>query len=103
MKKKRCSKCNKVQPLSEYTKLRAGKEGLRAQCKRCDKRYRNKNKKPKMPGENDPYQVNSVTMQDHFYLHFGFQDRRYNASEYADAAKYVKAYVDTTTIKTNRL
>jgi len=56
-----------------------------------------------MPGENEAYEVNSVTMSDHFYLHFGFQDRRYNASEYADAAKYVKAYVDTTTIKTNKL
>lgn len=101
--RKRCSKCGRVQDLTEFTKLKAGKKGRRAQCKRCDKRYRNKNKKPRMPADGEPYQVNSVTMNDHFYLHFGYQDRRYNASEYADAAKYVKAYINTTTIKTNKL
>jgi hypothetical protein len=101
--KKRCSKCQRSQPLSEYTKLKAGKKGRRAQCKSCDKRYRHANKKPKMPKEHEDYTINKVTVGDHFYLHFGFTDRPYHQSENKQAAKYLITPLNTTTIKTKKL
>ena len=91
--RKRCSKCGKAKPLEAYTKFAKGKDGRRAQCKECDKRYRNKRKKQALPREGDSYELNNATMSNHFYLHFGFTDRRYNATEYGDYTKYKKEYI----------
>ena len=37
--KKRCSKCNKVKPVTEFWKRPERKGGLRSQCKACSKQY----------------------------------------------------------------
>lgn len=91
--KKRCSKCGKVKPVEAFAKFAKGKDGRRAQCKECDKRYRNKRKRLAMPKEDDPYVINKSTVTNHFYLHFGFTDRRYNYSEGYQLAKYSKSFI----------
>ena len=42
MKTKRCSKCKRELPLSEFSKNRTRKGGLRDQCRECCKEYRKK-------------------------------------------------------------
>lgn len=97
---KRCSKCKQLHTLDSYAKLTRGKDGRRAQCKACDKKYRNSNKKPQMPAEDDEYTINSATMRNHLYLHFGFEDHRPNTSEYYNIKKYHKDSINIiTTIK----
>lgn len=88
--KRKCSKCGKYKPAEAFAKLERGVDGRRAQCKDCDRKYRNKRKKAPMPKETDEYTINSVTMMNHYYLHFGFTERRYNNSEYAELLKYEK-------------
>lgn len=96
---RKCSKCGKLKPIEAFAKFEKGRDGRRAQCKECDRRYRIKRKKKPMPKEGDGYIVNSITMMNHFYLHFGFTDRRYNASEYADSVKYTIHYTITNNSK----
>ena len=36
---KKCSQCGQTQPLDQYTKSRWGKDGLRAECKKCRAAY----------------------------------------------------------------
>ena len=43
-----------------------------------------------MPKEHQEYTINETTMMNHFYLHFGFTERRYNPSEGAERRKYEK-------------
>lgn len=88
MSSRQCSKCGKEKDLEQFAKLKRGKHGRRAQCKTCDSSYRNENKKEKMPTDGEAYRINATTMQDHFYLHFGFTERRYNTSEWYDTKKY---------------
>lgn len=88
MSSRRCSKCKRVKPLERYSRLERGVLGRRAQCKACDKLYRTKSSKPAMPIEGDPYCIDEVTINDHFYLHFGFTDRRYNLTERQQLCKY---------------
>lgn len=83
-----CSACKVNKPLDKFSKLFRGKLGYRAQCKACDKSYREKNQKPKMPKDNKKYEVNEITMTNHFYLHFGFSERRYKESEWYESKKY---------------
>lgn len=42
---KRCSKCKRYLPLTEYAKNRAGPDGLQSQCNECRKSYYNVDKK----------------------------------------------------------
>lgn len=86
--KRKCSKCGKQKPKEAYNKLPRGKDGLRAQCKECDRKYRNKRKQPPMPKEGEEYRIDSTTVRNHFYLHFGFTERRYNHTEGYDMTKY---------------
>jgi hypothetical protein len=85
---KKCTKCGQEKAISEFNKFPHGKDGLRAQCKDCDKEYRKINKRGKMPQEGDEYVINSTTMQNHYYLHFGFTERIYTASEWREMSKY---------------
>ena len=39
-KTKMCTKCGRELPLSEFTKNKASKDGLRAYCKECQKEYK---------------------------------------------------------------
>ena len=43
-KKKKCSQCDNVKPLSEFYKKTARKDGHRSECKVCEKRYYEENK-----------------------------------------------------------
>ena len=53
-----------------------------------------------MPTEEEEYTINSATMRNHLYLHFGFEDRRANTRESYDLRKYYKDSINiTTTIK----
>ena len=87
-KEKSCNKCKKVKPLSDFYPMTHGKYGLKGHCKQCEKIYRDGLKKPKMPKENEQYVVNKITMNNHFYLHFGFVDKMPVLSEYALSSKY---------------
>lgn len=44
MLKKRCSKCGIVKDIREFSKCRTNKDGLQTSCKKCKKRYYEKNK-----------------------------------------------------------
>jgi len=88
-KEKSCNKCKKVKPLSDFYPMTHGKYGLKGHCKQCEKIYRNGLKKPKMPKENEQYVVNKITMNNHFYLHFGFVDKRVEMSENMQRSKYM--------------
>ncbi len=88
--KRKCSKCEKYKPREAFAKLERGVDGRRAQCKDCDRKYRNKRKRVPMPSEHETYIINETTMMNHFYLHFGFTERRYNPSEGAELRKYEK-------------
>ena len=41
---KRCSKCEEVKSVSEFSKDRRSKDGYKSRCKECAKRYREENK-----------------------------------------------------------
>ena len=86
--KRKCSQCGKYKPKEGFAKLDHGKDGVRAQCKDCDRKYRNKRKRLPMPKEGDEYRIDETTVRNYFYLHFGFTDRRYNHSEGYEMSKY---------------
>ena len=44
MASKNCNKCNELKPLSEFNKQKANKDGLRSECKCCQKTHRDKYK-----------------------------------------------------------
>ena len=95
-----CTACEVEKPLDNFSRLYRGKLGYRSQCKACDKAYRENNQKLKVPNDNEKYEVNAITMTNHFYLHFGFSERRYNESEWYDSKKYNIEPIAT--IKTNK-
>ena len=95
-----CTACKVEKPLDNFSRLYRGKLGYRSQCKACDKAYRENNQKHKVPNDNEKYEVNAITMTNHFYLHFGFSERRYNESEWYDSKKYNIEPIAT--IKTNK-
>lgn len=72
--KKTCSSCKRDKDLSDFGKLPSGKGGYRAQCIECDKRYqaRYRAMTKKNPGKTEEYRVDSHTVHNHFYIHFGF-------------------------------
>jgi len=41
---KKCKKCNEEKDLTDFNILKISKDGLRNQCKQCDKKYRDENK-----------------------------------------------------------
>jgi hypothetical protein len=86
--KKKCNKCKETKDLSQYYAMGHGKHGVKAHCISCEKDYREKHRKDPMPKEGDPYVINNITVQNYFYLHFGFTDRIPVPSEYATATKY---------------
>lgn len=45
MEEKKCCSCEKIKQISEFGKYSYSKDGLRYQCKSCEKEYRNKNSK----------------------------------------------------------
>ncbi len=45
LKTKRCSKCGKVKPVSEFNKDKRAKDKLRFWCKQCDKEYQKEYRK----------------------------------------------------------
>ena len=40
---KKCSKCHSSKPIDEYRKDKHGRDGIRANCKGCDREYRHDN------------------------------------------------------------
>jgi len=44
MKTKQCSKCKEVKPVEGFGNNKTKKDGLRGQCKACEKQYRTKNR-----------------------------------------------------------
>ena len=100
---RKCTKCSKIKPIEDFTKLARGKEGRRSQCKACDKDYRVKHKKPVMPRDGEAFKLDTDTVHNHFYIHFGFTEYRYNPSEWSERAKYIIDKTITTTTKNNKL
>jgi len=100
---RKCSKCNKTKTIDSFSKLVRGKDGYRSQCKECDKAYRDVNKKPVMPRDGEPFRLDTNTVHNHFYIHFGFTEYRYNPSEWSESAKYIINKTITTTTKNNKL
>ena len=45
MQEKHCSKCKRLQPLSQFTKTKRAVSGYTSQCKTCIKEYQLANKK----------------------------------------------------------
>ena len=86
--KRKCSQCGKYKPKDGFNKMPRGKDGRRSQCKDCDRKYRNKRKRSPMPKEGEEYRIDSTTLRNHFYLHFGFTERRYNHTEGYEMNKY---------------
>ena len=94
-KEKKCNKCQTTKPVTEFYAMVHGKYGVKSHCRECEKAYRKKIKKEQTPGENDPYIINQTTLKNHFYIHFGFSDKRTTMSEYAMAKKYSKDPINT--------
>lgn len=43
MEDKKCSKCKKIKPISEFCRNRGNKDGLHYQCKECERKVRKEN------------------------------------------------------------
>lgn len=76
--RKKCKNCEEIKLIEEFGRIVNGRDGRRAQCLSCDKKYQREYrlKKKKMPTERDGYQLTERTMRDHFYIHFGFTEER---------------------------
>ena len=90
MKSKKCTKCKKEKPLDEFSKLIRGKNGRRAQCKKCDHQY-SKERGLKIP-QSAKYELNKRTMSNHMYIHFGFWESKMTAIERDQQNRDVKKY-----------
>ena len=101
--KRECIKCKKEHPIEDFYPLEKGRDGRRARCKYCEKEYRDANKKPVMPRDGEPFRLDTNTVHNHFYIHFGFTEYRYNPSEWSERAKYIIDKPITTTTKNNKL
>jgi len=55
---KKCSKCKKEKPFSEFSKQKRSKDGLRSECKSCEKQYREANKERKAEWGKQYYEAN---------------------------------------------
>jgi len=56
-----------------------------------------------MPRDGQPFVLDTNTVHNHFYIHFGFTEYRYNPSEWSERAKYIIDKTITTTTKNNKL
>lgn len=72
--KKKCTKCEVIKPINEFGLLPHGKDGRRTQCLECDRKYQKAYRRAKAstPKEGEAYLLNSETIRNHFYIHFGF-------------------------------
>lgn len=86
--KKKCNKCKRFKELNQFYAMGHGKMGVKSHCIDCEKSYRDSKRKAPMPKEGDEYVIDSNTMRNHFYLHFGFTDRIPVLSELSVASKY---------------
>lgn len=89
---RKCTRCGQVQPIEEFYKLLRGRGGRRSQCASCMREYSEKRKKRVMSAKESKrnYTINKKTMNNYFYLHFGFNDQQYKRSITAEADKYMK-------------
>lgn len=73
---RKCKNCEQIKSVEEFGRIINGRDGRRAQCLSCDKKYQREYrlKRKKMPRLDEEYQLTERTMRDHFYIHFGFRD-----------------------------
>ena len=55
---KRCTKCDEVKPLDQFSKYRRKKDGLQPQCKACNREYRQHNAERKHEYNQEYYRGN---------------------------------------------
>lgn len=91
LKTRVCSKCKKKKPLDKFSKLANGREGKRAQCKRCDHDYQAQ-RGLKVPQESSEYKLTRQTMRNHMYIHFGWWESSKTAIERDQAQRDVRKY-----------
>jgi len=77
--------------LDQFSKLIRGRNGRRAQCKACDKRY-SEERGLRIPQEGGEYKVNKQTMKNHMYLHFGFWESRFTSVERDQGRRDLRKY-----------
>ena len=86
-----CTKCKNERPIDEFNKLIRGRNGRRAQCKHCDKRY-SEQRGLNIPQEGGEYKLNKTTMMNHMYIHFGWWESKMTAVERDQQRRDVRKY-----------
>lgn len=99
--RRKCKKCQKIKDVSEFGKLPHGKNGLRSQCLECSSKYQREYRRNKAKTPSDQYVINSNTLRDHFYIHFGF-NIDYRENWRTDYMKYYKTPVSDQIMKYKR-
>lgn len=77
---KTCSKCKEVKPRTEFCKRREAKDGLKYQCKACDKQWRQENRQRISECRKQYYQENREKMLEDMKQYR--QESRQRISEY---------------------
>jgi len=72
--RKKCRKCEVIKDITDFGMLSHGRDGRRTQCLECDRNYQKEYRSARAttPKEGQDYLLNSETMRNHFYIHFGF-------------------------------
>lgn len=86
-----CTKCKNERPIEEYNKLIRGRNGRRAQCKHCDKRY-SEQRGLNIPQEGGEYKLNKQTMMNHMFIHFGWWESKMTSVERDQQQRDVRKY-----------
>ena len=77
VKTKRCSRCGRILPLSEFYKDKRAKDGLRSECKQCNKatqaEYYKANKEKKATYDAEYYQSNKEKIAEYYASYYNPQ------------------------------
>ena len=84
MDTKKCTQCDTVKPLAEFSKNKTRKDGYQSQCKGCVKRYKEENKVTLAEYHKRYREENKLTMADY--------QKRYNEENREAVADYQKLY-----------
>ena len=96
---KTCTKCGETKPVSEFSKQRNGKHGVRSRCKACESAYRKANKERLTEYKRAYYKANKEKVAEQRRAHYeankekiAEQKRAYREANKEKVAEYQRAY-----------